>query len=55
MSYSVVAGIAMAVIGVLYLAYEDFVLSDFSANSTISAGQKHADLGRLLTGVQASP
>jgi GPI ethanolamine phosphate transferase 1 len=40
----------MALIGILYLVFEDFVLSDFSATPTPRS--KHHGISRILTGVQ---
>lgn len=47
-----VGGLAMTVIGMLYLIFEDFVLADFNTNSSrLSTKQTHP-FGRAMTGVQ---
>lgn len=51
---SMTGGITMAVIGVLYVAFEDYVLSDFSTRRSLASGQKQLAVGRLLIGTQAS-
>ena len=42
----------MAVIGLLYLAFEDFVLADFQAGGKGSAKKSGVAVGRILAGTQ---
>lgn len=46
------SGLLMAFIGVVYLAFEDFVLSDFTSSGTKGPSHRVSILERSLTGVQ---
>jgi hypothetical protein len=48
-----IAGSIIAVAGLLYLIFEDFVLSDFSVVRTESRQPKRLGPERLLVGTQA--
>jgi len=46
-------GIPMVLIGVLYLLFEDFVLSDFGTQKPTSSSKGSGNLtSRILTGIQ---
>lgn len=49
---SMIAGSSMAVLGVIYLIFEDFVLSDFGRTKGPSLSQPAKGIGRMLAGVQ---
>lgn len=44
----------MVAIGIFYLAFEDYVLADFSTVRRRSEVQKRLNFSRLLTGIQVS-
>jgi phosphatidylinositol glycan class N len=50
--FSVLGGILMVALGVLYLAFEDFVLADFSWSAKKSPIKSTRGVGRILTGAQ---
>lgn len=49
---SLAGGTLMAVIGLFYLACEDFVLSDFSRANKAATHRSGRAVGRILTGAQ---
>lgn len=48
----VVSGVIMSLIGVLYMVFEPFVLSDFSAVGVESSKYQNSQLSRVATGIQ---
>ncbi|KFA61569.1 hypothetical protein S40285_04015 [Stachybotrys chlorohalonatus IBT 40285] len=46
------AGILMVLVGIFYLAFESFVLADFTRNSSQPAQTSGTGIGRVLTGAQ---
>lgn len=48
----VVSGVIMSLIGLLYMAFEPFVLSDFSLAGVESNKYKNSQLSRVATGIQ---
>ncbi|UKZ73458.1 Glycosyl phosphatidyl inositol anchor synthesis [Trichoderma virens FT-333] len=48
----VVSGVVMSLVGVLYMAFEPYVLSDFSSESTNSSNHTSSLVARVATGIQ---
>lgn len=53
MLYSLIGGMLMTIVGLMYLSFEDFVLSDFSfANKKKAPVKRGTLIGRVLVGAQ---
>jgi hypothetical protein len=51
---SVIGGVIMVILGVFYLAFEDFVHADFSWVAKKPRQEAARGVGRILTGIQVS-
>lgn len=49
-----IGGFLMAIIGMLYLVFEDFVLSDFTTPKQLLPQKSGSAFGRVLVGTQVS-